>query len=264
MTERAAAPGVLVVVATLGQRPATLPQALASIRQQEGVRTRIVVVAPEGHADVERAAAEAGAELVVDPRRGLSAAVNAGIAARTDEEFFAWVGDDDLLIAGGLATLADLLNRNRDAVVAYGACGYIDDDSRLIGMSRAGRWATSILAWGPDLVPQAASLYRLEAIERAGVFDEELKYAMDLDMFLRLRRLGRFVCTAQETARFRWHADSLTVANRNDSLDESERVKRRYLSSRVKPFAPAWELPVRYATHVAAATVNRRARKIGA
>ena len=109
-------------------------------------------------------------------------------------------------------------------MVAYGACTYIEDAGRTITVSRAGDLATRILGWGPDLVPQPASLTRLESLLAAGVYDESLRFAMDLDMFLRLKRLGPFLSTRREVAAFRWHADSLTVANRSLSLAESEAV----------------------------------------
>jgi hypothetical protein len=60
---------------------------------------------------------------------------------------------------------------------------------------------------------------------------------------------------------FRWHADSLTVDDRERNLAESERAKRAALSPRARRWAWAWEGPVRVATRMAAAEVQRRARK---
>jgi glycosyltransferase involved in cell wall biosynthesis len=259
-----ARPSVLVVVPTLGERPETLAESLASVQAQEGVDVHLVVVVPSDAAESRAIATEHGAQLVDDPRRGLSAAVNAGIAARSGEDYYAWLGDDDLLSPGGLLRLADMLGADSSAVVAYGACAYIDDQGRTVTVSRAGDLASKILAWGPDLVPQPASLTRLDALVAAGEYDETLRFAMDLDMFLRLKRSGTFLSTKEETAAFRWHADSLTVANRGLSLAESEKVKRRYLPRRVRPLSPMWDLPVRMATRVAARQVNARARKVAA
>ena len=255
-------PTVVVVVPTLGERTETLAESLASVRAQEGVDTHLVVVVPEDAHDARRIAGEHGATLVDDPRRGLSAAVNAGIAARLGEEFYAWLGDDDLLAPNGLATLSGLLLAHPEAVVAYGACTYIDDEGRTVTVSRAGGLAHRILWWGPDLVPQPASLTRVDALLAAGEYDESLRFAMDLDMFLRLKGRGSFVSTKQEVAAFRWHADSLTVANRGLSLAESEKVKHRHLPAGIRPLAPAWDVPVRWATRLAARQVNRRARRV--
>ena len=257
-------PTVLVVVPTLGDRIDTLEGSLASVRAQEGVEPHLVVVVPQAATQAREIASRLGATVVDDPRTGLSGAVNAGIAAHRGEELYAWLGDDDLLQPGGLRTLAGLLAADPSAVVAYGACTYIDDRGRTVTVSRAGDLASKILAWGPDLVPQPASLTRVDALLACGGYDETLKFAMDLDMFLRLKRRGRFVSTKQETAAFRWHADSLTVANRGKSLAESEAVKRRYLSRWARPFALLWEVPVRLATRAAARQVNVRARKVAA
>jgi hypothetical protein len=203
--------------------------------------------------------------VVDDNRTGLSGAVNTGIAARRgDEEFYAWLGDDDLLLPGGLATLAGLLRGTAGAVVAYGACPYIDERGRTVAVSRAGDLAARIMGWGPNLLPQPASMTRVPDLVAAGPYDETLRFAMDLDMFLRLKRSGRFVSTKQEVAAFRWHADSITVANRNASLAESEMIKRRYLPAGLRPVAPAWELPVRWATRLAARQVGTRSRKVAA
>ncbi len=94
-------PDVLVVVPTLGQRLDSLAESLESITSQEGVRTRIVVVAPEDASTGSRARRARGCRLVDDPRRGLSAAVNAGLAAHKDETYYSWLNDDDFYAPGG-------------------------------------------------------------------------------------------------------------------------------------------------------------------
>lgn len=255
-------PNILVVIPTLGERPQTLAGALDSVVAQEGVSTTLVVVVPAEAAGARATAQTRGAVIVDDPGKGLSAAVNAGVAARGHEEFYAWIGDDDLMRPGGLATLSQLLTKRDDAVVAYGACDYIDEEDRIVAVSRAGRLAVGLLSWGPDLVPQPASLTRLDAMERVGPYDETLRFAMDLDMFLRLKQVGSFVSTHTPVAAFRWHPDSLTVSNRALSLAESEAVKRRYLPRAVRPLSPLWDLPVRLATRMAAGGVNARARRL--
>lgn len=251
---------VLAVVPTLGERTDTLGAALASIRAQEGVTTTLVVVVPPEASEARDIAADHGALIVDDPRRGLSAAVNVGIDAAGDEAYFSWIGDDDELRPDGLRTLVDLIERE-SAVVAFGACEYMAGDNRVFAVSRAGDWATRVLAWGPDLIPQPASLTRLEALRAAGPFDEKLRFVMDLDMFLRLRRLGRFVSTPRAVAVYRWHPDALTVANRGASIAEAEMVKRRHLPPRLRPLASLWQVPVRLAINVVSSQLSNRARR---
>lgn len=252
---------MLAVVPTLGERTDTLGPALESLVQQEGPVCRVVVVAPPTATQAREIAAAAGAEVVDDPRRGLSAAMNAGLAARRGEDYLAWIGDDDAMAPDGLRTLADMLDRDTSAVVAFGACEYMNADDEVFAVSRAGGLATRVLRWGPDLIPQPASLSRLDAMEAVGLYDESLRFVMDLDMFLRLRSQGRFLSTGRTVARYRWHPDALTVANRGPSISEAELVKRRHLPGWARPVAPVWEVPVRAAIGVVSARLSTRARR---
>lgn len=254
-------PGVLAVVPTLGERVETLGLALQSIRAQNDVETRLVVVAPSTATEARRVAEEHDAVLVDDPMRGLSAAVNAGIAHADDEAYFLWIGDDDRLNSGGLRALVDLLDADHGAVVSFGACEYMDDHGDVFAVSAAGPWARRVLAWGPDLIPQPASLTRLSAMRAVGPYDEGLRFVMDLDMLLRLRKQGRYLSTRQRVAAYRWHPEALTVANRGVSIAEAEMVKRRHLSPSVRPLAPLWEGPVRLAINGVSRQLSRRARK---
>jgi hypothetical protein len=102
-------------------------------------------------------------------------------------------------------------------------------------------------------------MIRLDALERIGGFDVSLRFAMDLDAFLKLRSHGRFVYTRKPVSAFRWHPDSLTVANRRDSSLESERVKRNHLPRVLRGISPVWTYPVRWASALAASRVSSRA-----
>lgn len=254
---------LLVILPTLGERPDTLRVTLESVKEQRStIDLTLVVVAPATAADARSLALSYGAVLVDDPREGISQAINQGMSARTTETFYAWVGDDDLFRPGGLALLKSMLDAEPSAVLAYGGCDYIDTDGRTIARSDAAWLANFLLAWGPDLVPHPSSMIRLDALEKIGGFDPSLKYAMDLDAMLKIRRLGKFIWTRVPVSGFRWHPDSLTVANRLASSTEAERVKRRHLPAYLRPFSPLWHLPIRWASAFAAGRVNARARAL--
>ena len=253
---------VRVIVPTLGERLESLAETLESISNQD-VATRVVMVVPRSAVAARRLGDDRGVVTVDDPGRGLSAAMNAGLLAAGREPYYAWLNDDDLLRPQGLRTLVALLEANPAAPVAYGACDYIDPEGRLLGASRLGPWAARLLPWGPDLVPMPSTLTRIADAGAVGGYDEHLRFAMDLDMLLRIRRRGPFVSTRETVAAFRWHPDSLTVANRSSSVAEAEMVKRRNLPATLRPFSPLWHVPVRWATHAAARGVSRRARRVG-
>lgn len=250
-------PHVLIVIPTLGQRPVLLEQTLASITGQRRTRADIVVVVPVDAHEAREQAIAAGARVADDPG-GMTAAINLGWSfAGPQHRYVNWIGDDDLLAEDALSTASDALDADPGAVVAFGYCDYIDDSGRLLWTSKAGRLAPWLMTWGPDLVPQPGALFRLATVREVGWLDPTLKYAMDLDLLLRLRARGRFINTGRTLSSFRWHPESITVANRTASLNESEMVKRRYLTASQRRVAVLWEKPVRLATRIAARRLNR-------
>ncbi|MBK4346459.1 glycosyltransferase [Lacisediminihabitans changchengi] len=256
-------PEVLVVLPTLGDRLDTLKITLDSVNEQrKDLGVTLVVVAPPGATAARELAASMGAVIVDDPKEGISAAINYGLAARTTEKYYAWVGDDDLFRPEGLVTLRTVLEATPGAVLAFGGCDYIDPEGRTITVSNAGRLATFLLPWGPDLIPHPGTMITLDALEEIGGFDRELRFAMDLDAFLKLRKHGSFVWTRRSVSAFRWHAESLTVANRLSSSREAESVKRRHLPAILRPVSGLWHRPIRWASAVAAGRVNAQARAL--
>jgi len=252
---------VLVILPTLGDRLDTLAETLDAVDlQRNDVALTLVVVAPPGATAARELAVRHGAVLVDDPKEGISAAINYGLAARNGEKYYAWIGDDDLFRPGGLVLLKSLLEARPTAVLSYGGCEYIDPSGKVLWLSNAGALATFLLPWGPDLIPHPGTMIRLDPLQEIGGFDVTLKYAMDLDAFLKLRKYGKFTFTRTTVSAFRWHPDSLTVANRLNSSRESEAVKTRHLPSGLRPFSPLWNYPIRWASAVAAKRVSAQAR----
>lgn len=251
---------MLIVVATLGQRPEFLRETLDSIRAQP-VPSDVLMVAPLASETVQEASRDYGIPVLADPG-SLPGAINLGAAAlQPHHEFFNWLNDDDLLEPGSLALTMSALDAHPDAVLAFGSCRYIDPQGRQLWISKAGKWAPRVLSWGPDLIPQPGMLIRAVDWKAVGGLDESYRLAFDLDLLLKLKRRGPFVQVPSVVSSFRWHPDSLTVDDRTTNIAESERAKRAALSPWARKLAWIWEAPVRVATRLAAGEVQRRARK---
>jgi GT2 family glycosyltransferase len=256
---------LLVVLPTLGDRLEFLETTLRSCRDLAGlVTTTLAMVVPTGALQARALGSQYGAVLIDDPGSGMADAVNAGLGARTTEEFYVWVGDDDELVPQGVVALMEALGDRPSAVVAYGHCDYIDGTGSVIGRSKAGHLATPLLPWGPNLIPHPGTIVRLDALEAVGGFDSRLSYALDLDVFLKLRRVGDFITAPLVSARFRWHANSATVADRSSSAREAIIVKNRHLAAWLRPLSWIWNYPVAWASQLAAWAVTVRARNLSA
>ena len=250
---------ILMIVPTLGTRIDFLTQSLNSIASQD-TPADIVVVCPK-EATEARSLAEQHRATIIDDPGSLPKAINSGATQlRPHHEFINWLGDDDLLEPGSLTTTTQTLDHNPEATVAFGACRYIDHNNNELWISRAGKWAPRILGWGPDLIPQPGMLVRAAAWQASNGVDESLSMAFDLDLLLKLKQLGPLIDCNEVVASFRWHATSLTASDRTRNLQESEVVKRRYLSPAQSKLKWTWEKPVRVATRIAAHEVQRRAK----
>lgn len=255
----------LFVVPTLGERPELLVRSLRSILDQELPGLDLVVVAPADRG-VQQLIEGTGARFVEDPRRGgLSGALNAGLAAAVPSTtYFTWLGDDDLLARGSLAATTRTLEENPDVALVFGWCDYIDAADQVVFRSRAGRIAAATLTFGPNLIPQPGSLMRYDDVIAVGGLDESIRLAMDLDLFLKLRRRGRLMALPQTLASFRWHPDSATVKAETESMEESDQLRMKYMP---RPFAIGYRVlrwPGRWALVAAKRRVDRNTRRVGA
>lgn len=218
---------ILVVVPTLGRRLETLERTLASIRAQQGVGVDVVVVAPTEMAPLRAVVARYGAHLILHGGH-ISAAVNCGFAyAGPEHRYVSWIGDDDFLYPGALARASVALERKPGSVVAYGSCDYIDLAGRQLFVRRPPSGAAWWLQFVPGLIKQESCLFRRDAVSAVGGLDLNLRYAMDLDLLLRMRQVGSFERVDMTLAAFCWHPGSITIANREMSLAEAQIVQSR-------------------------------------
>ena len=212
-----------VVVPTLGGRPEYLLENLTSLRRAGDCI--IVLVRPQVAADIDDTVREYVDLFVDDPGTGLAAAINRGMATFPPTvRYMTWLGDDDRLSPGALDVAQSALVQD-SSVLAFGQCQYIDGAGTPLWLNRSGRWAVQLMRIGPQLVPQPGSLFTRDAFVDVGALDESLRWAFDLDLFLRLRRHGRFTYIGRPLAEFRWHEGSLSVGGRDGSVDEASRVR---------------------------------------
>ena len=241
MSSRSApTPSVLYVVPSLGSRPEYLELTLDSIQGQRGPRVDAVLVAPASATHLADVAARRGIALVVQSGVGMSGAINDGWRALGDGyDYLAWLGDDDELTPASSATAVGYLERHTRSAMVYGRCDYVDADGRVLFQARPSALAGRLLRWGPDLVPQPGSIARASAVRAVGYLDEDLRYAMDLDLFLRLKDVGAIGYVPRSLARFRWHEGSTTVGSPVASDAEARLVRSRTWVGRRRVGYPA-------------------------
>jgi hypothetical protein len=166
-------------------------------------------------------------EFLEEPQLpSLTAKLNAAMRALPAElSFITWLGDDDLLEPGSMKRAARALQTDSTLAFVYGGCKYIDSRGNQLGINNSGQWATTLMKFGPFLIPQPGSLIRRSHFEVVDGLSPNFDLAFDYDLVARLKRVGRIHFLGAVQASYRWHADALSVGQRGKSAREAARVR---------------------------------------
>ena len=249
-----------IFIPTIGSRPEYLSESIRSILDSLPTdrKTKFFVLVERMYA--ERLSENLGCDCVILESRHLSISekVTLGVDLLSDMDFVTWLGDDDLLSPESLTEACRFMDETETASFVFGNCTYIDQFGKEIGQNRFGASATSLLPWGPNLVPQPGTVWRQKHYEEIGGIDPKFSMAFDFDLFLRLDRHGGGFYNPKVTSMFRWHRSSSSVAMRWLSVIEASKVRqknRTYLNNLI---AAPFEMIVVFATWVAGKVLSMR------
>ena len=216
---------------------ATLPDTLASLRAQTCRNVEHIFV-DGGSTDATLAlidAFPARKHVLHGVRGGISHAMNRGIAAARGDIVAHLHADDYYASSDVLASVATAMQASgREWLVgelAVLANGVVQPPQR----RRA--WSYRALVSGRAFVPHPATFVRRALFDTMGPFDEQLRYAMDIDLWLRLAAHTPPAILPQVLAVFRDHAGSVSSANKLLARQEEWRVRRRYAATAPLAFA---------------------------
>lgn len=146
-------------------------------------------------------------ELIARENRGLSATLNEGFAKSGDTEFFAYLGSDDIWFPQFLEERIKLLERRKNARLAFGHAFLIDENDQIIDSTAD--WTS--FADG-DMLPfllrgqifsSPSVVYRRKAIENYGW--NENSVLEDYELYLKLCADGEFALDSRILCAWRQH-----------------------------------------------------------
>lgn len=200
----------------------------------------ILSVATQNHVDFEQVFVDGGstdatlALIAKAPHRtvlvenvvGLSAAMNAGVAAASGEIVMHVHSDDMLAGKDALACIATAFDRFGCGWL-YGQCRSDFGNGR-IEARPAPRWNARRLRTRGNIVPHPAVAMRRSLFLESGGFDTSLRCCMDYDLWLRLARIGRPVVIEDFIATFRYHEAGFSTRYAGVCLREDRELRLRH------------------------------------
>lgn len=199
-------------------RASYVGQAIDSVLGQSFADLELIVVddgSTDGTQSVLDRIDDPRARVLGQPKRGISAALNAGLRVARGR-FVARLDSDDLWLPDMLSSQMQLLEARPDAGVAYGKGRAMTADGRLRDATwgHRSRYPDDDLCGmlDGDFTCNITVLARRACFDRAGTYDESMRVNEDWDMWLRVSRHFRFVFNDRELARFRLHDGNTTGA----------------------------------------------------
>jgi glycosyltransferase involved in cell wall biosynthesis len=175
----------------------------------------------------------AGLRYVSEPDRGLSHAVNKGLALARNQ-LFAELNADDLYLPHALHKVGCEFARHPEAEWVTGGCRIIDASGREIRRPVTAyksflirRWTYS-LHLAHNFVAAPATFVRTDVLRDVGGFDERFSYAMDYDLWLKLGSRSAPVIVDSPLAAFRMAGATLSLSNIDRQFAEHAYIAREH------------------------------------
>jgi glycosyltransferase involved in cell wall biosynthesis len=170
---------------------------MRSVLEQDYEPIEYVVVdvgSTDGSVEIVVRYADRLAWWTAQENRGQVPAINLGFA-HTTGEYMAYLNSDDTLLPGAVSRMVAELESDPSLLLVYGDAHYSDERSHVTGhlLSREFDVAAMVRA-ADNHVVQPSTMWRREAWERYGPFDERGWYFFDFEFFLqfppdRVRRI---------------------------------------------------------------------------
>ncbi len=167
--------------------------------------------------------------VLLEVKGGISRAMNQGIEA-AQGEYIAHLHSDDYYNGSDVLAVVQRAFDEGGAALDW-VFGNIQvlKDGKMVPPYAMPPFSYRSFVAGRASIPHPAVFVRKSAFERVGMFDETLKYAMDIDLWLRLGERATPVMIDQALTVFRDHEGSVSSANRIKARQEEFNVRRRHM-----------------------------------
>ena len=186
-----------------------LNEALAAVADQTDPNLDVVVVNAAGghHPDLGSRCGRFALELVNQDGLPLDRPRAANLAlSHAHGDWLMFLDDDDLIDAGHVARLREVLQREADAVAAYSGVRLLDSAGRDAGVLDEPFDSTRL--WLANYLPIHAVMFARSALAQGARFDESLPIYEDWDFWRQLSLGQRFVHVPGVSATYRLVGDS--------------------------------------------------------
>jgi glycosyltransferase involved in cell wall biosynthesis len=169
---------------------------------------------------------------VSEPDRGQSHALNKGFRM-AQGDVIGWLNADDSYLPGTFELVVGALDKPRQRWVIIGDVEMTDEDGRVLQVleNHPRKFHQLLRFWDSKLriFHQPGVFFLKDALDRVGLLDESLNFAMDYDLWLRVSQEFTFHRVNAVFAQYRLHGSSKSSGGWDAFMPEWELVSKRYV-----------------------------------
>lgn len=259
MSEQKSFPLVSIVTPSYNQAE-FLERTIRSVLGQDYPNLEYIIIdggSTDGSVEIIRKYESQLSFWISERDKGQTNAINKGFN-RAKGEIFAWLNSDDIYEPGAIRAAVEALISDPSLGFVYGDCNFIDSHDRVIGKFDARQTDLEKLLRGYVHIPQQAFFFRGELWKKVGPLDENIYFAMDYDLWLRLARIAPFrYLPGKVWADFRLHEDAKTITADASCWPEMIQICRRDGEPKLSILSMKYQL-----RKIMAPLINHRRKKM--
>lgn len=159
---------------------------------------------------------------ITQPNKGIGAATNRAISMCRGM-YIAQLDSDDILKPTAVRSCVEILDRENNIDAVYTDCDYIDKSGKYIRDGWCGgEFDRSWMATG--MIATHFRMFRKRIFNRIEPCNEQIKNAVDLDLWLKINEKGNIKHIHKVEYSYRWHGENTSIQNRKQQENNHLRV----------------------------------------
>ncbi len=228
-------PSITVIMPSYNQA-AFIEESIQSVLHQAYPALELLVIdggSTDGTLEILRKIQDTRFKWVSERDKGQADAINKGFR-KASGNILTWLNADDLYLPETLTKVGKFFSEHPKTMWLIGHATIVNREGKEIRKwvsaykSRRLRHYSYSALLSENFIPQMGVFFRQEAIREVGGVDENLKYAMDYDLWLRLGKRFEPGFIHENIAKFRMYATTKSITGFHQQFKEDYEVAKKY------------------------------------